>query len=479
MKPILTLAVRVEQDIVVARQRAREIAAMVGFRTQDQTRIATAVSEIARNAFAYAGGGTVKFLLEGLAGARALVARISDRGPGIADLAAVLEGRFASRTGMGLGLIGVRRIMHVFRIESAPNAGTSVDIGRTLPPDAPEFTPALMAKMADELARRTLRTSHEEVLQQNQELIQVLGELRARQDELVLTNRALEDSYHGISALYRELEDKADSLRRAGDEKARLLANSSHEIRTPLSAIAAIADLLLRRTDGPLTAEQERQVDLIRRAAREVTDLVNDLLVLAKMEAGRVVIRPTRGSVESLFAELRGMLRPLASQGRVDLVFDDVSDLPSLRTDLGKIAQILRNLITNALKCTREGTVRVSAAPTDDGAALRLTVSDTGVGISEADLDRIFEEFVQIGDGLLAAQGVGLGLPVSRRLAELLGGEITVRSRVGEGSTFVVTVPLTYCTTPDDDTVVEIVEAAPARRSDGLCTDTDRNGHRH
>ncbi|MEO5656447.1 MAG: ATP-binding protein [Nitrospiria bacterium] len=464
---LLTVAIRLEQDVVVARQRARELAALLGFRTQDQTRMATAVSEIARNAFAYAGGGTVAFLLEGPAGSRALVARITDRGPGIADLDAVLEGRYTSRTGMGMGLVGTRRIMNVFRIETAPSKGTTVYVGRTLPPDAADPSPAQIARITERLGLGGLRSSHDEVLQQNQELLVILDELRLRQDELVEAHRALEDGYRGMTALYREMEDRADAFKHARDEKASLLSHMSHEIRTPLSAVHALSDLLLRRTDGPLTPEQEKQAVLIRQAARDATVLVSDLLDLAKMEAGKIVIRPSEFSLSDLFASLRGMLRPLVPTDEVALRFDDPPELPPLRTDEGKLAQILRNLIANALKFTIRGAVRIGAALTADGRAVQFQVSDTGPGILPEDLDRIFEEFVQVG-AVHAGHGTGLGLPLSRKLAELLGGEITVTSRVGEGSCFAVTIPMVYrpvgCET-DVDEATEMAARADARRS--------------
>src|SRR5581483_5065959 len=142
----------------------------------------------------------------------------------------------------------------------------------------------------------------EEVQQQNRELLRTLQELRERQEELQAVNRELEDTNRGVVALYAELEERADFLRRADETKSRFLSNMSHEFRTPLNSIRALTQILLERTDGPLTAEQELQVQFITKAADELTDIVNDLLDLAKIEAGKIVVRPAEFSVEELFS---------------------------------------------------------------------------------------------------------------------------------------------------------------------------------
>jgi signal transduction histidine kinase len=200
----------------------------------------------------------------------------------------------------------------------------------------------------------------------------------------------------------------------------------------------------LDRIDGELTSEQERQVRMIRDSANTVTDLVDDLLELARMEAGKTVVRVATFSVGDLFAALRGMFRPLATSDSVTLLFDDVTTLPPLETDEGKVGQILRNLISNALKFTEKGQVRVSAECLGNE-AIAFSVADTGLGIADEDKDRIFQEFHQIEHPLQRrARGTGLGLPLSRRLTQFLGGELSVESRIGEGSVFTAVIPRKY-----------------------------------
>ena len=151
-RPLLNMEIRLEHDVVLARQRARQVAGLLGFEAQDQTRIATAVSEIARNAYQYAGEGKVEFLLDEQAPPAFLV-RIGDHGPGVKDLQAVLDGRYTSPTGMGVGVAGARRLMDRFTIDSRPGAGTAVLLGKVLPRGAAPPTPANLARIADELVR--------------------------------------------------------------------------------------------------------------------------------------------------------------------------------------------------------------------------------------------------------------------------------------------------------------------------------------
>lgn len=442
-KPILSLELRFEQDIVLSRQRTRQIAALLGFSPQEQTRLSTAVSEIARNAFRYAGGGAVSFTVEG-ATPQVFFITVVDRGPGIANLEAVLEGRYNSPTGMGLGLIGARRLMDHFAVQRPPEGGTRIIMGKNLPPKAPLLSAQQLGDIAGQLLRRAPETPLEELQQQNRELLRTLEELRARQAELAQLNHELEDTNRGVVALYAELEDRADYLQRASDVKTRFISNMSHEFRTPLNAVLSLSRMLLDRADGELTPEQEKQVGFIRKSAQDLSELVNDLLDLAKVEAGKIQVHSREFEVPVLFSALRGMLRPLLAGNSVNLVFEEAVELPVLRTDESKVSQVLRNFISNALKYTERGQVTVSAGM-QDADTIVFAVADTGIGIAPEDQERIFEEWVQIENPLQRrVRGTGLGLPLSRKLAELLGGRIWVRSQPGVGSTFYAAFPIAY-----------------------------------
>src|SRR5262245_62783 len=445
--PVLTVTIKYEHDVVVARQRARQIAGLLEFDPQDQSRIATAVSEIARNAFNYAKGGRVEFQVEGDAAQQSLLIEVKDQGPGIAELESVLQGQYRSATGMGLGIMGARRLMDVCEISSSRGSGTSVLMKKNLPKRAPIVTSERLRALAGQLASERPQSMLEEMQQQNGELLRLLDELRRRQDDLERLNRELEDTNLGVIALYSELDDKASALRRADDMKSRFLSNMSHEFRTPLNSIMALTQLLLSRSDGDLTEEQEKQVSFIRKGAAALLEMVGDLLDLAKIEAGKVEVHPADFTVENLFSALRGVFRPMLANKAVDLIFEEPGGIPALRTDEGKVTQIVRNFISNALKFTERGEVRVRVALAAEGDDVTFYVSDTGIGIAAADQTRIFEEFTQVENPLQRhAKGTGLGLPLCRRLARLLGGDVAVESEVGLGSTFSATIPVCYST---------------------------------
>ena len=442
--PILTLNIRHERDTVAARQRARLIARLAGFDSQDQTRIATAVSEIARNAYSYAGGGKADYLIEGDMTEEFLVVRISDSGRGIPDLQQILDGRYRSRTGMGLGIVGARRLMDSFEIRSDAGRGTTVILRKRLSRRPAGGVDELSASITAELAAAKPEDAFGEIQLQNQELLRTLDEIRKRQDELSRLNRELEDTNRGVVALYAELDEKADHLRRADELKSKFLSNMSHEFRSPLNSILALARLLMDEVDGPLNSEQQHQVGFIKKAAEDLYELVNDLLDLAKVEAGKVEVKPVEFYVPNLFGALRGMLRPLFLNQSVKLVFEPTEALPPMYSDEPKISQILRNFISNALKFTERGEVRVSAEIVD-GDHMKFSVTDTGIGIAQEDQERIFQDFAQVDNPIQRrVKGTGLGLPLSRKLAHLLGGEVQVTSEVGLGSTFSVILPLSY-----------------------------------
>ncbi len=243
-------------------------------------------------------------------------------------------------------------------------------------------------------------------------------------------------------ALYSELEIQAEALRTATQLKSRFLAYMSHEFRTPIGSIISIARLLLDRVDGPLSQEQERQVTFIRQTALEFTDIVNDLLDLAKMEAGRIDISPSWFEMMDLFSALRGTFKPMLTNPDVLLIFEEPKDVPKIFSDDRKLTQILRNFISNALKFTTNGEVRVSVKNIDGG-RLTFSVADTGIGIAPEFHHAMFVDFNQIDSPIQKRlRGTGLGLSLSKKLAELLGGTVDLISEPGVGSTFYLTIPV-------------------------------------
>ncbi len=429
--------VRHEEDVVLVRQQARHLASLLGFETQDQTRIATAVSEIVRNAFDYGGGGRVSFAIVDHAD---YVVRVADQGPGIGDLNAVLEGRYESRTGMGVGILGARRLMDGIDITTG-SGGTTVSIRKGLPPVARDLTASQLDGITRQVRSAAPRDPLGELQARNHELLQALEELRVRQQDVERLNGELAETNRGVLALYAELDDRAMQLGRASELKSNFLSSISHELRTPLNAIQNLTRLLLDRMDGELTAAQEHQVTLIRSAATTLSDMVNDLLDLARIEAGKTVLRLAKFPVADMLAALRGMLRPLVAADSIALTIDYPESDWTMCSDEGKVSQVLRNLVSNAVKFTQRGEIRLTTELDPDDQMI-FTVRDTGIGIAPDDLDRIFEEYTQIEHALQhRTVGSGLGLPLSRKLATLLGGSLTASSVPGEGSVFTLRIP--------------------------------------
>lgn len=283
--------------------------------------------------------------------------------------------------------------------------------------------------------------SAEELARQLEEARREAAGLRAELDE---TNR-------GVLALYAELDTQAEQLREATELKSRFLAYMSHEFRTPIGSIRSIARLMKDRVDGPLTAEQERQVEFIQQTAAEFADMVDDLLDLAKVEAGRIEISPAWFEMVDLFSALRGMFKPILTNPEVHLVFEEPRAVPRLYTDDRKLSQILRNFISNALKFTAHGEVRVTARLDGDGDRITFAVADTGIGIAPEFHPYLFQDFAQIPSALQKkSRGTGLGLALSKRLAELLGGSVALQSELGKGAVFSVTVPVNLPSPPQE-----------------------------
>jgi signal transduction histidine kinase len=273
-------------------------------------------------------------------------------------------------------------------------------------------------------------------------------QLANQEQEIEALHAELAETNAGVLALYAELDDNAVQLREAADLKSRFLSYMSHEFRTPLASITSISDILISGMDGPLTAEQQRQVQFVRGSVRELTEMVDDLLDLAKVDAGRISISPEWFEMVDLFSALRGMFKPIVGAGSVSLIFEEAESIPRFYTDDKKLSQILRNFISNALKFTAEGEVRVTAALMDEG-RVEFAVSDTGIGIARDHLPVLFSDFVQIDTRIQKRlRGTGLGLSLAKKFAELLGGSVAVSSEIGRGSRFSVLIPLRYAGAP-------------------------------
>jgi signal transduction histidine kinase len=421
---LASLRVRDLPGVFAARRLGRELAAELGLEQQDQVRVATALSELCRSTISTGQAAEIAF------------------GADAADLVLTVT---VNGERPGEGITAASRLMDAVTAD-----GTVIRMTKRRPPNSALDLRAVRERLTAMIPESTL----EELRRQNQDLIAALEEATRQKEQLLLlnaelqeTNRGvmalytelsdeLEQTNRGVVALYRELDEKSEQLRAASESKDRFWANVSHELRTPLNSVTGLTRLLAEPDSG-LGAEQLYQVGLIRNATGTLLALVNDLLDVAKAESGRFVLDPAEVSLPALLATLRGLTRPMAEGKPVDVIVSADGAPATLLTDETALTAILRNLLSNAIKYTDEGEVRLSVRTVPD--SVEITVSDTGTGIPAGQLERVFEEFYQVPG--VRRGGTGLGLPYARRLAQLLGGELTLASEAGAGTTVVLRLP--------------------------------------
>jgi signal transduction histidine kinase/DNA-binding response OmpR family regulator/CHASE3 domain sensor protein len=331
----------------------------------------------------------------------------------------------------------------------AGNMGASVEAAlyRERLQDTLEETQRLNEEM--QLQQEELRTANEELEEQTAALEESqvdLGnqktELESINEQLTFQALALDQKNEELSHAQAELERRADDLQRASQYKSEFLANMSHELRTPLNSSLILAKLLSENQGGNLSAEQVKFANTIYSAGNDLLNLINDILDISKVEAGKLELAPEDVSMRRLVESLKRTFEPLAAQKQLKFVVDVAEDMPpSIFTDSRRLEQILKNLLSNAVKFTDAGTISL-ALGLDSGNRVRFAVTDSGIGIAPEHQQAIFEAFRQA-DGTTSRRygGTGLGLSISRDLATLLGGAIRVSSTLGAGSTFELTLP--------------------------------------
>jgi signal transduction histidine kinase len=422
-----------DNDILLARQRCRQISKLLGFSPGDGTRITTALSEIARNAFEYAAGGTVTFAVgDNELDRQGLIITVVDHGEGIRDVAAVLAPGFKSSTGMGIGISGSRALMDRLTITSAPGAGTTVVMAKLLPWSSARFGAADAARLADELVRQTQATPIAELQEQNQALLRALQELSERQAEI--------DRLRDVADAAQQVAARSLMVRQ------RFLALTTHEFRTPLNAILGYLDLLALELPASLTETQRSYLARVNSVTRHLAAMTDDFLDMAQDDAGRLTVECVQCVASTVMREAATFVAPQAAARAITLRLVEITPGLTYRGDANRVRQVLINILGNAVSFTPAGgTVeliaeRVSESPVGgmltEGPWCTLRVEDTGPGIPPDKLGHVFEPFVQVSsDGQAARKGSGLGLTVSRQLALLMGGDLTAASS-GSGAVF-------------------------------------------
>jgi signal transduction histidine kinase len=440
---VLTSTIASEQDVFTLRRHGKSAAEAAGVENQDQVRFATALSELGRDLLRPA-PMTAEF-------------SVSVREP--ATLRVVLrwpDGRVPSAQ----SLEAAARLLT--RVEYTPgDAPGSVMIEHALPRGG-EPADRRTVRIQRTLRERATPSQLDDLRAQTHDLIAALEESRAQREDLRRLNQELEETNQGVVALYTELSEELEEtnrgvvalyaeldeksllLREASEAKTRFWSNVSHELRTPINSVVGLARLLLDSGSEPLADEQRRQIALISASGSTLLELVDELLDVAKAEAGRMEPVYAETDLPGLLAQLRGIMLGAAPNPWVRLVMPDpaeLSDCPALVTDEVMLTRILRNLLSNSLKFTDRGEVRLEVRAESPGWLL-FTVTDTGVGIAEDQRAKVFEEFYQVaGPHQRDRAGTGLGLPYARRLAELLGGSLTLHSQPELGTSVSLRLP--------------------------------------
>ncbi|MFF4319489.1 HAMP domain-containing protein [Streptomyces sp. NPDC001568] len=317
-----------------------------------------------------------------------------------------------------------------------------------------------------------LQARSEQLQVQQDELQRSNAELEEKAALLATQNRDIETKNLEIEQARQELEDRAQQLSLASKYKSEFLANMSHELRTPLNSLLILAQLLSQNPSRNLTPKQVEYAGIIHSAGSDLLQLINDILDLSKVEAGKMDINPERVSLKKLLDYVEASFRPLTSQKGLDFDITTATGVPvDLLTDDARLQQILRNLLSNAVKFTERGQVQVRIEPASpaevpaelaqSGSVVAFRVIDTGIGIAEQQLEVIFAAFQQA-DGTTSRKygGTGLGLSITREIARLLGGAVTAHSIPGEGSTFTLYLPVSRPDLADRETAAPALEAS-------------------
>jgi signal transduction histidine kinase/CheY-like chemotaxis protein len=425
IRELAKLQVRDADGVFAARQLGRSLAAELSLERQDQVRVATALSEVSRSAV--------------IAGLVAVIVFAMDEGDVVVSVS--LNGEPPAD-----GVAAATRLMDKVTID---------DNVIRMAKRRPAFPQADARAITKRLAAMFPASALDDLRRQNQDLISALDDLQQQKDQLLLLNSELEETNSGVMALYgqlseeleqtnrgvvalyAELDEKSERLRVASESKNRFWANVSHELRTPLNSIIGLTRLLAEPASAPLDAEQAYQVELIRTSGTTLLALVNDLLDVAKAESGRLQIDPATVDLPALLGRLHGLVRPMAPASSVEVIVSDEGAPPTILTDELALTGILRNLLSNSIKYTSEGQVRLSVRVVDS--SVEIIVADTGIGIPAGLQEHVFEEFYQVPG--LRRGGTGLGLAYARRLASLIGGDLNLTSEPGVGTTVVLRLP--------------------------------------
>lgn len=404
-------------DLAVVRSRSREMGEVVGLDTMQQTRLATAMSEVARNAMQFGGGGQINFLLAVAPDAphrQSLVAEVRDQGPGIPDIGAALRGRVLESGRTSMGLPASRRLVDRMNISSQPQRGTVVRLEIDLRADRPRLGPADLQRIREQLLQSAPPSPLQEIAQQNHELLNV----------------------------HQQLRDKQVALEKADDRKNQFVTTLAHELRSPLATLEMTIEILKRRPEVD-PAELVKRCEVMQRQTAQMSRLVDELMDAARVSQGKVELRKEPSELNGLAARAVEMTGAAIAAKRHEIRMTPHREPLWVNADVARLTQVICNLIQNSARYTPAGG-RIDIDVHRDGDKGVVTVVDNGIGIAGDLLPHVFDLFVQ-GEsqqpGLEA--GLGIGLTLVHHLVAGHGGEVSVASEgIDQGSTFSVSLPL-------------------------------------
>lgn len=426
---VLTVKIQTDQSLVALRHRCRQVCELIGLEGVSRTRLTTALSEIGRNALQHAGGATVSFQVGDSSthpGVQAMVIRVADKGPGM-PASVWTDGKIHPSRQAG-GLHGSYRLVDAFSIEAKAGEGSTVAMEMLLPRNAPRLAAADISQRIDELFRRQSQSPHEELEQQNRDMLATLDELRERKNDLEL----------------------------ADQRKNEFVAMLAHELRNPLAAISMYVEVMRRRKNLSV-AEVEKYRDSIGRQATQLTKLVNDLMDVSRVSRGKVELERAVVGVGSLLFEAVEMTSAFIDAKKHRLLMPPPGDVAWVDVDLVRMKQVISNLVHNAARYTPDGGL-IEIGITVADAQVHISVKDNGIGIEAQMLPKIFDLFTQASNSLKRGDvGLGIGLTIVHRMAADHGGTISVRSAgLGCGSEFILSLP-----TVEPPTAVPAAPAPP------------------
>lgn len=404
-------------DLAAIRKHARDTAELLGLESMQQTRLATAVSEIARNARDFAGGGTLEFGIDASASApqgQCLVAQVSDDGPGIADIDAAVRGIPLASGRMSAGLAGSGRLVDRMSVASPPAGGTLVRMEIDLPRGAPALSTADVQRIAADLARRQPASPTQELEAQNRELLRI----------------------------HQELRDKQAALEQADERKNQFVQTLVHELRTPLATLE-LNIALLRRDPGLTASGVHLRCDVMGRQTEQLTRLVDELMDAASVSQGKVQLRKAPSELNALVTSAVEMTGGAVAAKAHDLKVRLYGEPLWVEADAARLRQVICNLLQNSARYTpTHGVIEIDVGREEDKAVVKVV--DNGIGIPGDLLPHVFDLFVQ-GEAKPPGSegGLGIGLTLVHHLVARHGGEVDVASEgPDKGSTFTVTLPL-------------------------------------